>query len=72
MIVGDADDLVARAVAAGAHVSMPVQDMFWGARYGEIVDPFGHEWGINRQLKKQSHDETPDAAAEFFASREVK
>jgi hypothetical protein len=45
---------------------MPVQDMFWGARYGKIIDPFGHEWGINQQLKEQSDRETQAAADDFF------
>src|SRR5262245_29354542 len=40
--VNDADAIVERAVARGASVLMPVQDMFWGARYGKFVDPFGH------------------------------
>ena len=62
----DADGVVERAVARGARVIMPVQDMFWGARYGKIVDPFGHEWGINQQLKEQSPEETERAADEFF------
>jgi len=53
-------------VAAGARVLMPVQDLFWGARYGKIVDPFGHEWGINQQLKQQTDEETHAAAEEFF------
>ena len=65
--VEDADRLVDRAVAAGARVVMPVQDLFWGARYGKILDPFGHEWGINQQLKEQTDDETRTAAEEFFA-----
>ena len=69
ILVDDADRVVERAVAGGARVSMPVQDMFWGARYGKIVDPFGHEWGINQQVKEQSPDETQAAAAEFFAKR---
>jgi PhnB protein len=69
LMVDDADALVARAVDAGARVLMPVQDMFWGGRYGKIVDPFGHEWGINQQLKEQTHDETQAAAGEFFAKR---
>ena len=69
LLVDDADGLVERAVAAGARVSMPVQDMFWGGRYGKIVDPFGHEWGINQQMKEQSHEETQIAAAEFFTTR---
>ena len=65
--VEDADALVERAVAAGARVLMPVQDLFWGARYGKILDPFGHEWGINQQLKEQTDDETHTAADEHFS-----
>ena len=68
--VDDADRIVECAVAGGARVLMPVQDMFWGARYGKIVDPFGHEWGINQQVKEQSHEETQIAADEFFAKRQ--
>ena len=68
--VEDADATVERAVAAGAKVLMPLQDLFWGARYGKILDPFGHEWGINQQLKEQTEDETKAAAEEFFAKEE--
>lgn len=67
LLVDDADGIVERAVAAGARVSMPVQNMFWGGRYGKIVDPFGHEWGINQELKAQTHEETQAKADEFFA-----
>jgi PhnB protein len=67
LMVDDADALVARAKAAGARVLMPVQDMFWGGRYGKIVDPFGHEWGINQQLQELTREETEAAANEFFA-----
>ena len=70
LLVDDADRTVARAVAAGASVLMPVQDMFWGGRYGKIVDPFGHEWGINQQLKEQSPEETESQGAEYFANRQ--
>jgi PhnB protein len=66
IMVDDADATAARAVASGATVLMPVQDMFWGARYGKIRDPFGHEWGINQQLKQMSPEETDAAAKEFF------
>ena len=62
----NADAVVERAVARGAKVLMPVQDMFWGARYGKIADPFGHEWGINQQLKEQTPAETQTAAEKFF------
>jgi len=63
----DADAVVERAVARGAKVVMPVQDMFWGARYGQIEDPFGHIWGINQQLKEMTEQEENAAAKEFFA-----
>ena len=63
----NADAVVERAVSRGARVLMPVQDMFWGARYGKIVDPFGHEWGINQQVRELSAEETEKAAEEFFA-----
>lgn len=48
--VADCDDAVGRAVAAGAKVTMPPMDAFWGARYGQIVDPFGHSWSFAHPL----------------------
>ncbi len=44
--VEDADAAYAKAVAAGATATMPLQDMFWGDRYGQVKDPFGHQWAI--------------------------
>lgn len=46
LYVPDVDATVARAVAAGAKITMPVADMFWGDRYGKIEDPFGHRWSV--------------------------
>ena len=69
-LVDDAERIVERAVAAGARVSMPGQDMFWGGRYGMIVDPFGHEWGINQQLKERSHEQSQVPTDEFFTKRQ--
>lgn len=48
--VDDIDSWWARAVAAGATVIMPVQEMFWGARYGQLRDPFGVRWSLNQPL----------------------
>lgn len=45
--VKDIDSWWQRAVDAGATVVMPVQDMFWGARYGQLRDPFGVMWSMN-------------------------
>jgi PhnB protein len=70
IMVDDADTIVELAVSRGATVLMPVADMFWGARYGKIRDPFGHEWGINQQLKEMSKEETDAAAQDFFAGRQ--
>ena len=42
----DVDALFERAVAAGATVQMPLADMFWGDRYGKLLDPFGHQWEL--------------------------
>jgi uncharacterized glyoxalase superfamily protein PhnB len=45
--VDDIDQWWNRAVAAGAEVVMPVQDMFWGDRYGQLRDPYGVDWALN-------------------------
>jgi PhnB protein len=44
--VDDADAWAARAVGAGAEMVMPIQDMFWGERYGHLRDPFGFTWSV--------------------------
>lgn len=44
--VKDADAAWTRALNAGASVVMPLEDQFWGDRYGQIRDPFGHRWSI--------------------------
>jgi uncharacterized glyoxalase superfamily protein PhnB len=46
LYVKDCDALFNQAVAAGAKVSMPLMNMFWGDRFGKVIDPFGHEWSI--------------------------
>lgn len=46
LYVKDVDQVFDRAVAAGAKVAMPLTDMFWGDRYGQVTDPFGHSWSL--------------------------
>lgn len=53
----DADAFVARAQKAGAKVTMPVADMFWGDRYGTIEDPFGHRWSVGTHVRDVSPEE---------------
>jgi uncharacterized glyoxalase superfamily protein PhnB len=43
----DVDTAVARAEVVGATVILEPDDMFWGARYGQVRDPFGHVWAFN-------------------------
>jgi uncharacterized glyoxalase superfamily protein PhnB len=46
LYVNDVDAAMKQAVDAGATLAMPAEDMFWGDRYGQVVDPFGHRWSI--------------------------
>ncbi|WP_138379676.1 VOC family protein [Luteithermobacter gelatinilyticus] len=48
--VDDADKWWQRAVEAGAEIEMPIDNQFWGARYGRLKDPFGHSWSIGSPL----------------------
>ncbi len=57
LYVQDADAEMARAVAAGATVTMPIADMFWGDRYGQVEDPFGHRWSIATHTRDLSPEE---------------
>lgn len=45
------DDWFGRAVDAGATVEMPLEDQFWGDRFGVIKDPFGHLWSLGQPVK---------------------
>ncbi len=58
-----------RLGAAGAKAMMAVQGMFWGARYGKLVDPYGHEWGINQQVKHLTAAEEAEQAKLFFSKK---
>ncbi len=52
LYVEDVDAAFERAVSAGATIKMPLEDMFWGDRYGKVTDPFGHDWSFSTPLKK--------------------
>ena len=64
--VPDADATVAQAVEAGATVTMPVADTFWGARFGKLQDPFGHDWSVSTQTRQPSEEEMKKAVEQFF------
>jgi uncharacterized glyoxalase superfamily protein PhnB len=61
LYVEDADAVAARAVAAGAKLTMPVADMFWGDRYGKVEDPFGHHWSIATHVRDVTPEEMRQA-----------
>ena len=65
LYVGDADKVFKQAVGAGATVKMPLDNMFWGDRYGIVVDPFGHQWAIATHVKDVSFEELKAEASKF-------
>jgi PhnB protein len=67
--VEDADRAVEQAVAAGATIMIPVADMFWGARYGKLMDPYGHEWGINQQVEQPTEAQEAEGARRYFSKK---
>ena len=63
LYVEDCDATVQSAVAAGAKVTMPPMDAFWGDRYAKLEDPFGHHWSIATKVRDVPPDELAKAAA---------
>jgi len=62
------DELWERAVKAGAEVIMPLQDQFWGDRYGHLKDPFGHTWSLGKHVEDVSPEDMAERAAKMFAN----
>ncbi|MEQ8790408.1 MAG: VOC family protein [Pirellulaceae bacterium] len=65
--VEDCDAAVQRAVDAGAVSQMPVQDMFWGDRYGSVTDPFGHTWSIATHKRDLTPEQMAEGMKEAFS-----
>lgn len=68
LYVTDADAAFAQAIEAGATVIMPLSDMFWGDRYGKLVDPFGHHWSIAEHLVDLTPEQMQAGMAAAMAS----
>ncbi len=64
--VEDAQAVWDKAVAAGAKVTMPLMDQFWGDKYGQLSDPFGHQWSIGQTVSQPSATQIEEAAAAVF------
>jgi len=63
MYVDDVDAVFEQAQTAGATVSMPLEDMFWGDRFGSLTDPFGHVWSIATHIEDIPESEMAERAA---------
>lgn len=64
--VADAEAVFAQAVASGAQVRQPLQEMFWGDLHGQLDDPFGHRWNISQHLRDVPQEDIVAAAALAF------
>jgi uncharacterized glyoxalase superfamily protein PhnB len=61
--VPDCEAVFQRAAEAGCEVLMPLMDMFWGDRYGQLKDPYGHKWAIATTIRQVSPEELQQATA---------
>jgi PhnB protein len=64
LTVTDVDAKFQKAIDAGATVVMPLEDAFWGDRYGELLDPFGHRWSMGQPVREVSEEEITAAVSQ--------
>lgn len=69
--VEDCDAVIQRAEKAGATVKMPAADMFWGDRYGVVIDPYGHSWSFATRKSEPTPDQVRTAMMEAFAQMDA-
>jgi uncharacterized glyoxalase superfamily protein PhnB len=70
LYVDNADATFKKAVDAGAEVLMPLTNMFWGDRYGQVTDPFGHRWSIATHVEDVPVNELAKRAQAAFSGGE--
>ncbi len=68
LYVGDVDAVFQQAVDAGATVTMPLDDMFWGDRFGAVMDPYGHSWSLATHVEDVPPEEMEERAKQAFAA----
>jgi len=66
LFVPDADAVFAQATSAGCQVTMPLNDQFWGDRYGQVKDPFGFTWSIATHIEDLTPAEIGERQAKMF------
>ena len=67
MYVEDVDEAIQTAADAGATITMPAEDQFWGDRFGQVQDPFGHQWQIATRIEELTPEEVERRGQEFMA-----
>ena len=67
LYVPDVDTAFNQAVSAGAKVKMPLANMFWGDRYGQLIDPFGHHWSLATHVEDVTPEEMRRRAEAMFS-----
>ena len=66
LYVEDVDTVFNKAVEAGAEVTMPITDMFWGDRFGTLKDPFGHSWSVATHTQDLTDEQIAEGAKNAF------
>jgi PhnB protein len=64
LTVPNVDDRYQQALDAGATVVAPLEDQFWGDRYGVVRDPFGHQWSLGQPVREVGYDEIQKAMSQ--------
>jgi PhnB protein len=67
MYVDDVDATFEQAQQAGATVASPLEDMFWGDRFGTLSDPFGHVWSVATHKEDLSEEEMAERSKAAMA-----
>ncbi len=68
MYVEDVDATFQQAIGAGATVTMPLEDMFWGDRFGSLMDPFGHSWSLATHKEDLTEEQIAERSQEAMAA----
>ena len=68
LYVEDVDAVFQQAVDAGASVTMPLEDAFWGDRFGTLVDPYGHSWSLATHVEDVPPEQMEERARQAFAA----
>jgi PhnB protein len=68
LYVEDVDAIVSKATETGSTLTMPVEDMFWGDRFGQVTDPFGHAWQIATHKEDLTEEEIAERSKAAMAA----